>query len=143
MIIKPGQTKIVYIGRKNGEIRYIGRGYITRAIGLMEGEHHIVDAFDEVEVLGPMSHEESVVLEKKLILEHCPPLNDIYNREKHPLHGYVPTGIPRGRPKGLEQKGEMILEDLRAGELTQAEIARKYEVSRQRVNNLKSRFINS
>jgi hypothetical protein len=143
MIIKPGQTKIIYVGKKNGEIRYVGRGYISRAIGLMEGNHHIIDEFDEIEVLGPMSHEESVALEKKMILEHCPPLNNIHNREKHPLHGYVPTGIPRGRPKGPDEKSQLIIDELLDSGLPQAAIARKYGISRQAVNNVKQRYINS
>jgi hypothetical protein len=139
--LKPGKTKFVYIGRKDGKIQYIGRGNLSRAVLLIEGNHHIKAEFDEVEVLGPMSFDESVHLERDMIFEYVPPLNDTFNREKHPLNGYIPTGIPRGRPKGPEEKTQLIIEDIMAKDMSQSEIARKYNVSRQFIHRVKKRHV--
>ena len=136
MIFTPEHNKVVYVAKKNGKVMYVGRGNVSRAICLLEQNgHHIVGAFDQVEVLGPYSHDESKVVEKDLIKLHHPELNDYHNPDKRATKPSIM--VARGRPAGHGEKTQAILDDLSENILSQAEIARKHQVSRQHVNGLK------
>lgn len=137
MIFTAEATKIVYIAKTGGAVTYVGRGHVSRAISLIEQRgHHISGTFDEVEVLGPYTHDQSKLIEKSLIRKYQPPLNDYHNPDKRVVH--ISPNLSRGRPEGFTEKTQCIIDDINSGELSQSEIARKYGVSRQRIHNLKN-----
>lgn len=149
MIFTTERTKIVYLGKKNDDVLYVGRGNAARAISLVEqrGYHHVADDFDEVEILGPYTIDESIDIEKSLIQQHLPKHNDYHNPTKRVVHEKVrkrtvheKIHVKRGRPHGYTDKTRMIMDDLSEGVMTQAEIARKHGVSRQHVNGIKKNF---
>ncbi len=148
MIFTTEANKVVYVAKKDGKVMYVGRGSVSRAISLLEQSgHHIVGDFDQVEVLGPYTHEDSKLVEKDLVLQYHPELNDYLNPDKRTVRPRnskrTTTRLPRanrGRPIGYGEKTQAILNDLSEGTLSQAQIARKYGVSRQHVNGLKKFF---
>jgi len=137
MILTKEKSKIVYVGYKENEIIYIGRGDIGRAGILINEKHHSEASPDKVEILGPYTYQESRDLESQMILKHKPKYNkngteiiDVkkyYNYEKKPKRGPSPNV-------------QMIIDDLQAGD-KQVEIAKRYAVSRQYVYNVKKRWV--
>lgn len=144
MILTKDKYEVVYIGRHNSEILYVGRGHISRPASLICTGHHIDYDFDEVEILGPYTHEESMVLEQSLIEEHTP----IFNKKMNPKYSLRAEVRARARDKRIERDEriyqketakEMILERIKAGD-KMAQIARDFGVSRQRIHQIKNKI---
>lgn len=158
MILTKDKNEVVYIGRRDSKIMYVGRGQIGRAGNLMGHGHHIEEDFDEVEILGPYTHEESVLTEKRLIEEHTP----VFNKNLNPKYSLREEINARGsfnrqkisaraRARRLEREAaaeriyqrqgyrEEVLNRIQAGDKL-AQIARDFGVSRQRIHQIKTRY---
>jgi AraC-like DNA-binding protein len=153
MILTKDKNRIVYIGRLNGKIHYIGRGYITRAISLInQNGHHIEFDFDEVELLGPYSYEESKDIEKQLIEQHLPELNkkikigteylttNSYKIMERKIRRIEKKEEERRQFKERQQKKldkkEYIINQIKEG-ISLSEIARNLGCTRQYIHKIK------
>ena len=148
MILTRDKHKVVYVGRCNSEVMYVGRGCIGRAGNLIGKGHHIDYDFDEVEILGPYTDEESRILEKSLIEEHTPHLN----KKLNPSYSLKEAIQARAVRRRIEREAaaekiyrmqisrEVILQRIKAGE-NMSQIAREFGVSRQRIHQIKSKYL--
>ena len=153
MLLTKDKNRVVYIGRLDGQIKYIGRGYIKRAISLLnqDGGHHVESEFDEVEVLGPYSYEESKDMERRLIEDHLPELNNkikiVAERNKTNVEKFMERKLRQiereedhrqfqERQEIKIKRKHYILEQIDKG-VGLSKIARDLGVSRQYIHKLK------
>lgn len=152
MILTKDKNRVVYIGRYNGAITYIGRGHLNRPISLLEKKgHHIEGDFDEVEIIGPFSYEESKLKEKEMIEEFLPALNTQIRKgvakmgrmmeaklrkEERLLKREAERVEYEERRKSRNETKTAILARIEEGS-TLAAIARDFGVSRQYIHQLK------
>ena len=161
MILTKDKNRVVYIGRYNGAITYIGRGHLNRPISLLEqkGHHHIEGDFDEVEIIGPFSYEESKLKEKEMIEEFLPALNTqirktfvakmarmmevklrkeerLLRKEESLLKREAERAGYEERRKSRNETKTAILARIEEGS-TLSDIARDFSVSRQYIHKLK------
>jgi hypothetical protein len=149
MILTKTKNRVVYIGKIGDQIKYIGRGYFTRAVSLLDQNgHHIEADFDQIEILGPYSYEESKNMEKQLIEEYLPELNyqikisaeKTMKRKIDRLEKKLKRKKEReqfhNRVQSRFEKRQYIVEQIEKG-IKLAEIARELDVSRQYISKIK------
>ena len=153
MILTKDKNRVVYIGRSNGSITYIGRGHLNRPISLLEQKgHHIKEDFDEVEIIGPFSYEESKLKERELIEEFLPVLNTQIRkgaegagrmmeiklrREERLVKREAEKAGYEERRRFRNERKAAILAKIKEG-VTLADVARDFNVSRQYIHKLKN-----
>lgn len=133
------KKKVVYVGYNHkDEPIYVGRGALSRAGCLIfNTEVHSVRTDEKfsveyVDVYGPYSVDESIEKEKEIINLH---------RYDHNLYNIQLNHInENGCIEPVTELGRKILHDLKENKLTQSNIARKHNVSRQRVSQIKQKY---
>lgn len=140
MLLTKEKSKIVYVGYKEHEIVYIGRGDLSRASLLLSERHHSEASPDKVEILGPYSYQESRDIESQMILKYKPKYNKYCTENIDIKKYYTYEKKPKSVSREPSPNVQMIIDDLQAGD-KQVEIAKRYGVTRQYITNIKKRWM--